>query len=91
MDINTFEIISSPVLLIRDGFLEMLKKKNLGQFSKNYITFYSKSCHQAHKKIWVWDPKSGIRIKTYSGSRIQAKKAPDPGSGSATLIFPRIV
>jgi hypothetical protein len=25
--------------------------------------------------------------KTYSGSRIQFKKAPDPGSGSATLIF----
>jgi hypothetical protein len=25
-------------------FLEMLKKKNLGQFSKNYRTFYPKNC-----------------------------------------------
>ncbi len=24
---------------------EMLKKKNLGQFSKNYRTFYPKNCH----------------------------------------------
>jgi hypothetical protein len=36
-------------------------------------------------KIWVWDPRSGknlFRIP-YPGSRV--KKAPDPGSGSATL------
>jgi hypothetical protein len=44
-------------------------------------------------KIWVWDLGSEIRDpeKTYSGSRIPdpgVKKAPDPGSGSATL-FPR--
>jgi hypothetical protein len=32
-------------------------------------------------KMWVWDPE-----KTYSGFRIK-KKAPDPGSGSATLIL----
>jgi hypothetical protein len=52
-------------------------------------------------KIWVGDPgseirdpRSGIRDpgseirdpeKTYSGSRIWVKKAPYPGSGSATL------
>jgi hypothetical protein len=28
---------------------------------------------------------SGIRKKTFSGSLIQVKKGPDPGSGSATL------
>jgi hypothetical protein len=42
-------------------------------------------------KVWVWDPGSEIRDpeKTYSGSGIPdpgVKKAPDPGSGSATLI-----
>jgi hypothetical protein len=44
-------------------------------------------------KVWVWDPGSEIRDpeKTYSGSRIQGvKKAPDPGSGSATLVFSKI-
>ncbi len=40
--------------------------------------------------LWIWDPGSEIRDpeKTYSGSRISdpgVKKAPDPGSGSATL------
>jgi hypothetical protein len=39
----------------------------------------------------IRDPRSGIRDpeKTYSGSRIPdpgVKKAPDPGSGSATLV-----
>ena len=39
----------------------------------------------------IRDPRSGIQDpeKTYSGSRIPdpgVKKAPDPGSGSATLI-----
>ncbi len=40
-------------------------------------------------KIWVRDPGSGIRKKTYSGSQIPdpgVKKAPDPGSGSATWL-----
>ncbi len=42
-------------------------------------------------KIWFWDPRSGIRKKPIPdpGSRIPdpgVKKAPDPGSGSATLV-----
>ncbi len=36
-------------------------------------------------KIWVWDPGSGIKHILDPGSR--GLKAPDPGSGSATLIF----
>jgi hypothetical protein len=39
-------------------------------------------------KVWVWDPGSEIRDpeKTYSGYPDPGvKKAPDPGSGSATL------
>jgi hypothetical protein len=45
----------------------------LGQFSKNYRTFYQKNCQKALKNMVLG---SGIRDpeKTYSGSRI-----PDPG------------
>jgi hypothetical protein len=52
----------------------------VGQFSKNYRTFTQKIVNKL-SKIWVWDP----------GSEIQdpgVKKAPDPGSGSATLTEP---
>jgi hypothetical protein len=52
----------------------------LGQFSKNYRTFYSKNCHYALKNMGLG---SEIRDseKTYSGSRIQRSKRhriPDP-------------
>jgi hypothetical protein len=36
-------------------------------------------------KIWVWDPRSGIRKKPIPNPGV--KKAPDPGSGSATLLI----
>ncbi len=67
----------------------MCCRKKLGQFSKNYRIFYPKIFNKL-SKIWIWDPESEIRDpeKTYSGSRIPklgVKKAPDPGSGSATL------
>jgi hypothetical protein len=39
----------------------------LGQFSKNYITFYPKICHYL-SKIWVWDPGPGVKKSTGSGS-----------------------
>ncbi len=48
---------------------EVLKQKNLGQFSKNYRTSYQKICQKALKNMVLG---SGIRDpeKTYSGSRI---------------------
>jgi hypothetical protein len=48
---------------------EMLKKKNFGQFSKNYRTFYPKIVTKL-SKIWVWDPGSGKN----------PFRIPDPGS-----------
>jgi hypothetical protein len=45
---------------------EMVEKKNLGSFSKNYRTFYSKICHQPLKNIDL-------------GSGIRKKPIPDPG------------
>jgi hypothetical protein len=67
--------------------VEVLKKKNLGEFSKNYRTFYQKNCQKALKNMvlgsGIRDPGSEIRDpeKTYSGSRIQGSKRhriPDP-------------
>ncbi len=65
----------------------MLKKKTLGQFSKNYRTFYSKNCHYALKSMCLG---SEIRDPEKNLFRIPdpgVKKAPDPGSGSATLVL----
>jgi hypothetical protein len=40
-------------------------------------------------KIWGWDPRSGIRKKIYSGSRIREgskrHRIPDPGSATLAL------
>jgi hypothetical protein len=65
---------------------EVLKKKI---FSKIYRIFYPKIVTKL-SKIWVWDPRSRIRDPG-SGKNLfripdpGVKKAPDPGSGSATL------
>jgi hypothetical protein len=70
---------------------EVLKKKNLGQFSKDYRTFYQKNCKKPLKNMvlgsGIRDPRPGTRDpeKTYSGSRIPDPGAikhpiPDPGS-----------
>jgi hypothetical protein len=68
------------------GF-EVLKKKNLGQFSKNYRTFYQKNCQKALKNMvlgsGILDPGSGKNLFRIPDPGI--KKAPYPGSGSATL------
>jgi hypothetical protein len=47
--------------------------KNLGQFSKNYRTFYSKNCHLALKNMGLG---SGIWKKPIPDPGV--KKAPDP-------------
>ncbi len=46
---------------------EMLKKKKLGQFLKNYTTFYPKNCHKALKNLGL-------------GYGIRKKPIPDPWS-----------
>ncbi len=64
------------------------QEKNLGQISKNYCFFLPQKlslCSQKYE-FGIRDPRSGIRNKPIPdpGSR-GIKKAPDPGSGSATL------
>ncbi len=63
----------------------MLKKKNVGQFSKNFLP---KNFNHALKNTMglgsgIRDPGSRIRKKPIPDPGV--KKAPDPGSGSATL------
>ncbi len=70
---------------------EVLKEKMWANFQR-IIELFTQKIVTKLLKIWVWDPGSKIRYpeKTYSGSWIQdpwVKKAPDPGSGSATLIY----
>jgi hypothetical protein len=55
----------------------------LGQFSKKYRTFYQKNCQKALKNTVLG---SGIRKKPIRIPDPGVKKAPDPGSGSATLL-----
>jgi hypothetical protein len=68
---------------------EMLKKKNLAQFSKNYRyrTFYPKKLSLSSHKygLEIRDPRSGKNLFQIPDQRV--KKAPDPGSGPVTLTF----
>ncbi len=69
-------------------FLSRWRKKNSGQFTKKFRTFYPKKA----LKNWVWDPgsRSGKNLFRIPDSGV--KKAPDPGS--ATLeegVMPRVV
>jgi hypothetical protein len=80
--------------LIENYFIfEMLKKNILASFQKILELFTQKFVTKL-SKIWVWDPGSEILDpeKTYSGSRIRVQGSkrhliPDPGSGSATLVY----
>jgi hypothetical protein len=70
---------------------EMLKKKIWVNFQR-IIELFAQQIVTKLSKIRVWVPGSEIRDpeKTHSGSQIPdpgVKKAPDPGSGSATLVW----
>jgi hypothetical protein len=68
---------------------EVLKKKIWADFQRIIKLFTQKIVNKL-SKIWVWDPGSEIRAPG-SGKKLfripdpGVKKAPDPGSGSATL------
>ncbi len=53
----------------------------MGQFLKNYKTFYQKNCQKALENMVLG---SGFRKKPIPDPGV--KQAPDPGSGSATLL-----
>jgi hypothetical protein len=49
----------------------------LGQFSKNYRTFYQKIVKKL-LKIWSWDPGSKIRKKPIPDPGVKKNPIPDP-------------
>ena len=68
----------------------MLKKKIWDNFQR-IIELFTQEIVTKLSKIWFWDPGSEIRDPG-SGKNLfripdpGVKKAPDPGSGSATLV-----
>jgi hypothetical protein len=67
-------------------------KKKLWVNLQRIIELFTQKIVLKLSKIWVWDPRSGIWDPRY-GIRKKpipdpgVKKAPDPGSRSATLVF----
>jgi hypothetical protein len=64
----------------------VLKKKIWANFQR-IIELFTQKIVTKLSKIWIWDPGSGIQKKPIPDPGV--KKAPDPGSGPATLKFSR--
>jgi hypothetical protein len=62
---------------------DVLKKKIWANFQRIIELFTQKIANKL-SKLWIWDPGSEIGKKPIPD--LGVKKAPDPGSGSATLI-----
>jgi hypothetical protein len=62
----------------------MLKKKIWANFQR-IVEVFTQKIFNMFSNIWVWDPGSGKNL--FRIPDLGVKKAPDPGSGSATLIF----
>jgi hypothetical protein len=68
---------------IKNYFIfEMLKK--FRPTFKEFIQIFTQKIVTKLSKIWVWDPGSGKNLFRIPDPGV--KKAPDPGSGSATLV-----
>jgi hypothetical protein len=89
LDAKPFYVATKFNKIVNYFSFEVLKKKNLGQFSKNYRTFYQKNGQKALQNMvlgsGIRDPGSGKNPFRIPDPGV--KKAPDPGSGSATLHF----
>jgi hypothetical protein len=57
----------------------MLKKKIRANFQR-IIELFTQKIVTKLSKIWVWDPRSGIRKKSILDPGSRGQKAPDPGS-----------
>jgi hypothetical protein len=66
---------------------EVLKKKIWANFQR-IIELFTQKIVTKLSKIWIWDPGSGKNLFRIPDPGV--KKAPDPGSGSATLVEVRI-
>ncbi len=67
---------------------EILKKKIWANFQRIIELFSQKLSLRSQKYgFWTRDPRSGIWKNLFRSPDPGVKKAPDPGSGSATLVF----
>jgi hypothetical protein len=62
----------------------MLKKNFFADFQR-IIELFTQKFFTKLSKLWFWDPGSGKNPFRIPDPGV--KKAPDPGSGSAALIF----
>jgi hypothetical protein len=61
---------------------EVMKKKIWANFQR-IVELFTQKIVTKRSKIWIWDPGSGKNLFRIPDPGV--KKAPDPGSGSATL------
>jgi hypothetical protein len=66
----------------------VLKKKIWANFQRIMELFTQKIVTKL-SKIWIWDPGSGKNLFRIPDPGV--KKAPDPGSGSATLLIQVVI
>ncbi len=68
--------------IIENNFFLNIEEKNLGQFSKNYRTFYLKNWHQALKNMGlvsgIRDPEKPITDPGSRGQNSTRSQIPDP-------------
>jgi hypothetical protein len=68
---HTFSYSHKFKKIVNYFMFEMLNKKIWVNFQ---IELFTRKIVTKLSKIWVWDPRSRFRQKTYSGSRIQGSK-----------------
>jgi hypothetical protein len=86
-DVISFYVATNFAKIVHYFNFEVLKKKIWANFQR-IIEHFAQKIVTKLSKVWVWDPGSG----SGSGKNLfripdpGVKKAPDPGSGSATLL-----
>jgi hypothetical protein len=63
-----------------------MPKKIIWANFQRIIELFTQKIAKKLSKIWVWDPRSGKKLFRILDPRFRGQKAPDPGSGSATLL-----
>jgi hypothetical protein len=87
-DVIPFNVATNFNKIVQYFSFEVLKKKIWANFQRIMDLFTQKIVPKL-SKVWVWDPGSGKNLFRIPDPGV--KKAPDPGSGSATLLGPLLV
>jgi hypothetical protein len=87
LDVKPFYVATKFNKIVNYFSFEVLKKKIWANFQR-IIELFTKKIVKKLFKIWSWDTGSGKNPFRIPDPGV--KKAPDPGSGSATLRFMRV-